>query len=62
MTRKDYVLIARVLNECFNHFHISLHSALRDILISRFIAALAEANPDRFDAAKFRAACLKGIE
>lgn len=61
MTRKDYVLIARLLNECFDRHPMSLQAGVRDAIIVRFKAGLAEANPN-FDSAKFEAACLKGIK
>lgn len=61
MTRKDYVLIADTLNALFREYPRSFGLVERGALTNRFASKLAAENPN-FDADRFRAACLKGVE
>lgn len=60
MTRKDYVLIAAVLNGLFTEYPRSFGDIAKPALVNRLATALEADNPN-FDRDKFVAACMKGV-
>jgi len=59
MTKKDYVMIARIINFATDAEHEALVS--KDSLVDQLVVSLTEDNP-RFDAERFRRACNGGTK